>query len=100
MSVAAILVQLTADGFNVAIDGDGLSVTPASRLSPETRALIRQHKPALVDLLTTAANAPVYVPPPAHATRADAERWMDSIGEFDPVTRREYLEACGFEVQP
>lgn len=42
----------------------------------------------------------IYVPPPAHATRADAERWMDSIGEFDPVTRREYLEACGFEVTP
>jgi hypothetical protein len=46
--------RMRAAGFSLTVEGDGLVVTPASRLSERQRALLRAHKAALVQLLNDA----------------------------------------------
>lgn len=44
----AFVTEMTQKGFALAIKGDRLTVTPASRLTDPQRAEIRRHKPALL----------------------------------------------------
>ncbi len=51
----AVIETLHAAGFEVALTPErGLRVTPASRLTPEQRALVLAHKPELVQFLLDA----------------------------------------------
>jgi len=52
MSAADLLQQLRLEGFGLTVDGDRLIVTPATELTDERRALIRQHKTELLALLS------------------------------------------------
>jgi hypothetical protein len=47
-----LLADLQAKGFTLAVVGDGLKVSPASRLTPAMRDAIKANKPALVKQLT------------------------------------------------
>ncbi|MFE8032400.1 hypothetical protein [Thiohalocapsa marina] len=96
MNAAEILHTLTDQGFNMAVEGDRLTITPSSRLTDTLRAEIRTHKFALVELLTRPANDEPTPPPPATASRAEVEQWMDLVGETDPETRREVLANYGY----
>lgn len=51
MSAAAVLTRLRMDGFAVIAADDRLIVKPASRLTDDHRALIRQHREDLLELL-------------------------------------------------
>ncbi|MDD5037582.1 MAG: hypothetical protein PHE55_22875 [Methylococcaceae bacterium] len=56
MDTTTLLNQLSKQGLTVAsIDGEKLAVTPASRLTDRTRAIIRQHKPEILAALTSKA---------------------------------------------
>lgn len=57
-----LLSQLRAAGFTLAARDGKLIVTPASRLTPELTASIREHKPALLELLAAQAHHAEDVP--------------------------------------
>lgn len=57
-----LLSQLRAAGFTLAARDGKLIVTPASRLTPELTASIREHKPALLELLARRAHHAEDVP--------------------------------------
>ena len=62
MSAAELLQRLRLESFVLTVDGTRLIVSPGSELTDERRALIRQHKPALLRILVaerlaTAINA-------------------------------------------
>lgn len=59
-------------GLTLETDGHKLTVTPANRLNDELRAGIRQHKPALIELLQS-----------AHHTTG---RLLDWVVDLDPST--------------
>lgn len=86
MDAAEILHTLTDQGFSVAIKAGALSIVPASRLSPALRAEIRAHKPALVELLTQAANDDAER---HHIWLIRAEHEVFSMGFCPPKTRAE-----------
>ena len=46
--------RMVSAGFSLTVEGDGLVVAPASRLSDPQRAHLRAHKTALVELLRDA----------------------------------------------
>ena len=52
MSAADLLQRLRLEGFGLTVDGNRLIVTPGSELTDARRALIRQHKLALLVLLS------------------------------------------------
>ncbi|HCK80726.1 MAG TPA: hypothetical protein DIC59_04590 [Candidatus Competibacteraceae bacterium] len=49
-----VLNTMRDAGFIVRVDGDALQVAPVDRLSPQQKAFIARHKPALVALLVDA----------------------------------------------
>jgi hypothetical protein len=51
METRALLSQLQGSGFMLSATSGGLAVEPASRLTAETRELIRAHRDALLELL-------------------------------------------------
>jgi hypothetical protein len=72
---AELLADLDRQGFTLAPEGDGIRVTPASRLTGELRHAIRAHRPALLGLLATAQ-----VPAPAFAwDQAEADRLLADL---------------------
>ena len=97
MSAAEILHALTDQGFTLAMEGNRLAVTPASRLTVAMRAEIRAHKAELIACLTQATNDDPTPPPLATASRAEVEAWLDATGETDTVTRNEILTSYGFD---
>lgn len=46
-----LLWQLEHGGYQVRLDGDGLVVSPGSRLTRQQRLALRRHKQALIDLV-------------------------------------------------
>lgn len=56
MIAADIIRNATAAGITLAARGDQLAVTPATKLSPDLRALLIAHKLELLDLLRRPAN--------------------------------------------
>jgi len=54
MPAFALYLALHHAGLTLETDGHKLTVTPANRLNDELRAGIRQHKPALIELLQSA----------------------------------------------
>jgi len=89
MTASDLLHSLTDDGFALHIvDGNRLSVTPAARLTGTLRAAIRQHRDALVELLS---------PPPLtdedHQAITEATAERAAIMEFDGKLPRERAEA-------
>ncbi|MCW8966702.1 MAG: hypothetical protein OQK82_08480 [Candidatus Pacearchaeota archaeon] len=69
--------RLIEAGFSLKSEGGNLLVEPASRLTDEQRAFIREHKPQLVAELS-------------NFDKVNA--WLDHIGEDDPQCRAEVLE--------
>lgn len=56
MSALTVYRCLSDSGVTVSNDGGKLVASPAARLTDELRALIRDHKPELLELLTDASN--------------------------------------------
>jgi hypothetical protein len=80
MTIRDLLNDLLADGFTVAVDGGGLAIRPASRLSDEQRQAIRAARPEFLALLSTPADAPPgqYRLTAAQADRAHAVPWDEA----------------------
>ena len=55
MGAQEIFAHLSALGFRLSREGDGIRVTPRSALTDEVRALIREHKAELLAALDPAA---------------------------------------------
>lgn len=72
MPAFALYLALHHVGLILETDGHKLTVTPANRLNDELRAGIRQHKPALIELLQS-----------AHHTTG---RMLDWVVDLDPST--------------
>ena len=58
MTASELLNDLRASGFKLAPLDDAIRVEPASKLTPELRATIRQHKPDLLAILTAESFSP------------------------------------------
>lgn len=92
MNASDLLHSLSADGFSLHIvDGGRLSVTPAARLTDQLRFLIRQHRDALVDLLSSRTPPPLTAIEQHAITEAVAER--AAIMEFDGKLPRVIAES-------
>lgn len=92
MTASDLLRSLSADGFIMRIvDGGRLSVTPAARLTDQLRLLIRQHRDALVDLLSSRTPPPLTAAERQDITEAVAER--AAIMEFDGGLPRPMAES-------
>ena len=89
MTTSDLLADLTRQGFTFAPDGDGIRVTPASRLTAEQREAIRAHKPALLALLA----APLRPAPAFLWDQAEAERLLADLREA--LARIEAAVAAG-----
>jgi hypothetical protein len=63
VAATELLADLAGRGFVLAREGDGIRVTPASRLTDADRKLIRDHKP---ELLAAIAVPPPVAAPPQH----------------------------------
>ena len=72
MTAFALYLALHHAGLTLETNGHKLTVTPANRLNDELRAGIRQHKPALIELLQS-----------AHHTTG---RLLDWAVDLDPST--------------
>ena len=72
MPAFALYLALHHTGLTLETDGHKLTVTPANRLNDELRAGIRQHKPALIELLQS-----------AHHTTG---RLLDWVVDLEPST--------------
>jgi hypothetical protein len=89
VTAAELFADLARQGFTLAGEGDGIRVTPASRLTEELRQAIRVHKAALLTLLAGPEG-----PPPAFAwDQAEAERLLAELR--DEVKRAEALDFGG-----
>lgn len=71
MLAPPIINILTAGGFGLRLENDRLIVHPASDLTASLRAMIREHKPALVGYLRQ-MQAPANDPAPA----GPSHRWL------------------------
>ena len=87
MAPAAVVAHLTAAGFGIRWAGNRLLVSPADQLTDELRALIREHRPALIDY---------FQQPPARVRRL----WIVQHGDgrwvshsFTPPASREEVAA-------
>ncbi len=74
MGARELLHDLTGAGFSLVADGDKLVIRPASKLTDELRAAVRQAKPELMDLLTERP----YRLSRAEGDAAHAEPWDDT----------------------
>lgn len=72
MSPFTLYLALYQAGLLLSTDGEQLLVTPADKLTDELRSAIRQHKPALIELLQS-----------AHHTTG---RLLDWVVDLDPST--------------
>ena len=54
MALVRAIRRMERAGFRLALENEGLAVTPASQLNEQQRAYLRAHKAALVALLTDA----------------------------------------------
>ena len=55
MDLSECLAKIEKAGFQIAIEGDSLTVAPASNLTDSQRRWIRDHKPAILDHLRSTA---------------------------------------------
>lgn len=62
MYAAELLALLSSSGFTVRLDGGKLLVSPASRLTDDERAALREHRERLLDLLDPATELAVNAP--------------------------------------
>jgi hypothetical protein len=75
VTAAELLADLTREGFSLVPEGDGIRVTPVSRLTPTARQAIAAHKPALLALLA----APPRGMPTFVWDQAEAERLLGEV---------------------
>jgi hypothetical protein len=82
MEANRLLEELRCGGFSIAVEGNGVRLSPASRLTPELRQAIRVHKAELIALLAnptvgnrteTAIAAPCRAESPQLAHQAPAD---------------------------
>jgi hypothetical protein len=77
VTAAELLADLTRDGFTLVREGEGIRVSPVSRLTPAARRAIAAHKPALLALLAAPRRQ-------AHTfawDQAEAERLLAEVRE-------------------
>jgi hypothetical protein len=77
VTAAELLADLARDGFTLVPEGEGIRVSPVSRLTPARRRAIAAHKPALLALLAAPRR-------PAHTfvwDQAEAERLLAEVRE-------------------
>ena len=55
-SAQAIVANLTARGISLDRDGSAIVVRPAGKLTDDDRRIIREHKDAILELLSAAAD--------------------------------------------
>ncbi|QSA98618.1 hypothetical protein [Methylococcus sp. EFPC2] len=95
--VTSVLAELHSMGLTITTDGRHLTVTPASKITDETRQLIRAHRDELLAGLVPPANEdPIFwrveirtpngrrfeIDAPSGVSLADAERW--AVEDFGP----------------
>jgi hypothetical protein len=83
MTAAELLADLTREGFTLLPEEAGIRVTPASRLTPDVRKIIAEHKPALLALLAESRRpATVFVWDQAEADKllADLREALARVG--------------------
>ncbi len=99
MGAPTLLADLKSRGFRLAIDGNRLLVAPTERLTERDREQIREHRGALLALLTAPSPAANSMPSPsgtieAHrlwlVTDVDGARW--SVSYCPPATLAEVRE--------
>jgi hypothetical protein len=83
MTAADLLADLTRQGFTLTVEGEGIRVTPRSRLTAGQREAILAHKPALLGLICPLGEgspcarpsrpSPTATPPPAEALQLLAD---------------------------
>jgi hypothetical protein len=101
MTTGEILKRLHDDGFDVLlVGGDRLRITPASRLTDEIRALVRDHKEGLLSVLrdpapenTRQKKHPVEIVDPVN-TRAAAGDTITTAPVDDGALEIEPLTEC------
>jgi len=82
MNATQLIQKIEAAGFQIEAEGNGIAITPASRLTDPQRAFIRAHRPELIAALTgkPAANNPTQADPaPTYdldAPPLPRRRWM------------------------
>ncbi|CAK0775992.1 hypothetical protein CCP3SC15_530007 [Gammaproteobacteria bacterium] len=90
MDAHTLLEDIINHGISLRVEADTLVAQPASRLTPEHRHAIRQHKAALIALLATndsAASAPERKTPTVHQCR--------DCQHFRRFTYHRHLGYCG-----
>lgn len=100
MDAAAFITQLRGDGITLTVTDSTLAVTPASRLTPEHRDFIKQHKAEILALLDAGQPGndigPTNTTPiPARLTRA-AERVCRVIHHDDDAAVAEMLSDLAY----
>ena len=85
LPVQNIFESLREAGLSLSLaSNNGISVTPASRLTDDLRALIRDNKPFLLDWLTAANDpAPEPAPAPAPEPPADPNAWRELADAYN-----------------
>ena len=99
MSAPLLLQNLQASGFTLLADGPTLFITPASKLSSDDRAQIKQHKPELLRLLAEITcndcSQPLHSSGPYHS-------WCQA-GHYDsqsPIPAGEQVNYCKYHHDP
>lgn len=81
MTAPDVLHQLREYGLIVKLDDGRLIVTPADRLTDETRQLIRDNKPGIVAALAVVATCPTC----KHSRKPGASRYCCARPELPPA---------------
>lgn len=94
MTAAAIIQAASADGVRLALTPAGtLKVKGPQPAVSRWDGPLRQHKPEIIRLLAQAANDPAAVSLDTTQER-QIRHWLALIGEDDPYTIREVIDAC------
>lgn len=80
MDAATLLHELQAEGFTIRADGGRLILSPAGRLGERRKALVREHKPALLAIIAQGKEQP-----PPNADIGGAIRDYARLHGYDPA---------------
>lgn len=89
MKAANIITTLAGRGITVSLEGDRIHARPKHRLTDDDLRLIREHKPALIHLLKTRAEA----------DEAGTLAAGESLRELTPKEKADVARLCRREYQ-
>ena len=87
MDALGVLDRLAELGVTIRADGENVIICPASRVPPEVKAGIREHKPGILARLRPAGDGQ---PPPLGRppkTEKELRRWMDHTADPEVFVR-------------